>query len=83
MTAHGTTDEKLVYMANQIAAFFHPYPAEEARAGIMQHIADFWTPGMRRSLQAVVDRGGEDLDPLVIRAFRGASSDPQRLANGA
>ena len=82
MTAHGS-DEKLMRMANQIAAFFHPYPAEEARAGIMQYIADFWTPGMRRALQAMVDRGGEDLDPLVTRAFRGASADPRRSANGA
>ena len=61
--------DKLVSMANQIAAFFHAYPDDEARAGVARHIADFWTPGMRRALQAKIDGGEAGLDPLVLRAF--------------
>jgi formate dehydrogenase subunit delta len=86
VTTHGAGDEKLSRMANQIAAFFHACPAEEARAGIAQHIADFWTPGMRRTLQDTVDRGGEGLDPLVVQALGGrtmisASSACQRRSD--
>jgi len=68
---HGASDEKLCHMANQIAAFFHAYPADEARTGIAQHIADFWTPAMRRTLQDTVDRGGDGLDHLVMQALGG------------
>jgi formate dehydrogenase subunit delta len=73
VTAQGAGDEKLSRMANQIAAFFRAYSAEEARAGIVQHIADFWTPAMRRTLQDTVDRGGQGLDLLVVQAFEGRS----------
>jgi formate dehydrogenase subunit delta len=71
MTTHGASDEKLSRMANQIAGFFNTYPPDEARAGIVQHIADFWTPTMRRTLQDTVDRGGQGLDLLVVQAFGG------------
>ena len=60
--------EKLARMAKQIADFFRPYPEEEARAGIRDHIQSFWTPAM----QAAILRAGPDvaLDPLVAAALR-------------
>jgi formate dehydrogenase subunit delta len=68
-----TGDEKLVRMANQIADFFRAYPPEEARAGIADHIASFWTRVMREGLEARIAAGGQGLDPLVLGAFGGAS----------
>lgn len=40
--------EKLVQMANQIAAYFAVYPEERARQGVLDHINAFWEPRMRR-----------------------------------
>ena len=62
---------KLAAMANQIAAFFRPYPAEAGAAGVREHVEAFWTPAMRRDLAARVARDPAELDPLVIAAFRG------------
>ena len=45
-------NEKLVRMANQIAAFFRSYPQDEAVAGIHKHVTAFWTPRMREQLAA-------------------------------
>lgn len=41
------TEQKLVYMANQIATFFEAIPPEEAAAGVADHINKFWEPRMR------------------------------------
>ncbi len=68
MSAPGS--DKLVMMANQIAAYFHPYPKERALAGIAKHIEDFWTPKMRASL----DLRAPKLDPLVREALGASQS---------
>lgn len=60
--------EKLTYMANQIAGFFHSRPHEEAVAGVADHISKFWEPRMRSQLFAVLGEGGTGLDPLVREA---------------
>lgn len=65
-------DDKLVLMANQIAAFFAAYPADQARAGVHDHIASFWTPGMRRRLTALVAARSPALSPLVLGALGSA-----------
>ncbi len=62
------TTEKLAHMANQIANFFRSYPADEACAGIRDHIQAFWTPDMRRAILAEGSHAG--LDPLVVTALR-------------
>ncbi len=62
------TDQKLVYMANQIAAFFQSQPKDEAAAGVAKHINDFWDPRMRTKLRAILDKGGDGLTPLVLAA---------------
>lgn len=59
--------DKLASMANQIAAFFKVYPAEEAQAGIKGHLEAFWTPKM---LEAMLARGPHaGVDPLVTAAL--------------
>ncbi|KQP09905.1 MULTISPECIES: formate dehydrogenase subunit delta [unclassified Methylobacterium] len=64
-----TSDQKLVRMANQITTFFRSYPDEEAVAGIHKHIVAFWTPKMRRSLEAFGPTEGSGLDPLALKAI--------------
>jgi len=64
------TTERLVHMANQIAAFFRSYPHDVAVAGIAGHIRQFWERRMRDQLAAHVAAGGEGLDPLVIAATK-------------
>lgn len=59
----------MIRMANQIAAYFEPYPRAEALSGIANHIKKFWDPRMRKQLDEYIAGGGEDLSPLVIAAF--------------
>ena len=76
---------KLARMANQIASFFRSYPDEEAAAGISEHIVAFWTPRMRRDLDAAIEAGQAGIDPLVVSAFRNVSrarSPAQRQTAG-
>ncbi|GJE15544.1 formate dehydrogenase subunit delta [Methylobacterium marchantiae] len=89
-----TTNDKLVRMANQIAGFFRSYPDDEAVAGIHKHIVAFWTPKMRRALEAHGPEEGSGLDPLALRAItsthdqsdspiRAATTDPHLQGAGA
>jgi formate dehydrogenase subunit delta len=71
MQAHSpapSANEKLIYMANQIAKFMESKPATEGRDLLASHINDFWEPRMRRQLFAVLDAGGAGLRPLVLEA---------------
>ncbi|AWN35017.1 formate dehydrogenase subunit delta [Methylobacterium radiodurans] len=89
-----TQADKLVRMANQIAAFFRSYPEEEAVAGIDKHIRAFWTPKMIAHLENALPEQGDRVDELVVRALSGAepqadspvraaTRDPQLLGAGA
>jgi formate dehydrogenase subunit delta len=60
--------DKLIRMANQIAAFMASRPAGEAAAGVAQHISDYWAPPMRRQLFEIAAAGGGGLHPLVRAA---------------
>ncbi len=57
--SHKTTADKLVYMANQIATFFHTQPKDEAVAGVADHINHFWEPRMRDQLFDDPRTGGQ------------------------
>ena len=61
--------EKLVYMANQIAAFFKAQGEAKAPAGIADHVMKFWDPRMRKAILAHVTNGGEGLEPLARKAM--------------
>ncbi len=61
--------DKLVRMANQIAAFFASQPEREREAGVAEHVRNFWTPAMRRDIYAHLDAGAPGLDPLAARAL--------------
>jgi formate dehydrogenase subunit delta len=66
-TPHKTND-KLVYMANQIGAFFKSQGLDTASAKIAEHMTKFWDPRMRRAIVAHLDAGGAGLDPATRRA---------------
>lgn len=61
------SEDKLIRMANQIAAFFEVQPGDRA-APIAAHINENWSPPMRAGLLAHVAAGGAGLNPLVIAA---------------
>ncbi len=64
--------DKLVRMANQIAAFFASEPDRRlATDGVAGHLARFWEPRMRRELLARFDAGVVDgMSELVVEALR-------------
>jgi formate dehydrogenase subunit delta len=60
--------EKLVMMANQIAAFFATQPGTTQAADVAAHLKAFWEPRMLAAFHAHVDAGGEGLSPLALEA---------------
>jgi formate dehydrogenase subunit delta len=71
------SDNDLIRMANQIAAFYGPYPPAEGLVGVQQHIKDFWEPRMRRAFDALVEKGGAGLTPLALEAGQGLVRERQ------
>ena len=61
--------DKLIYMANQIGAFFKSQGHDQAVSGIANHIHKFWDPRMRSAILAHLDAGGAGLDPNVREAI--------------
>lgn len=59
--------EKMVMMANQIAAFFDTQPGDAADK-IADHLRDFWEPRMRAQLLTYLETGGGGLKPSVLAA---------------
>lgn len=72
--------DKLVRMANDIAAFFASQPGDQA-AGVGDHIRSFWTPVMRRQMYRYMDDGGVGLAPLALEALLALrAKDPAAIA---
>ena len=64
-----TPEEKLVYMANQIAVFFAAQGETRAAAGIADHLEKFWGPDMRKTFLAMAARDPAKLHPAVKAAI--------------
>lgn len=62
--------EKMVHMANQIAAFFKTQPGNDQAERVAAHLTDYWEPRMRRQLCDHVASGGEGLDEVAEQAVR-------------
>ena len=62
-------DEKLAYMANQIAKFFAAQGEEKAALGVADHLQKFWNPDMRRDFLAAAAKDSSDLHPAVKAAL--------------
>jgi formate dehydrogenase subunit delta len=62
--------ERLVAMANDIAAFFDADADKAAAAeGVRFHISRFWEPRMRREIIAHVRKGGAGLSATARAAI--------------
>lgn len=61
--------DKMVHMANQIAAFFKSQPGGDTAEKVAAHLNDFWEPRMRAQLIDHIGAGGDGLDPVVIAAL--------------
>ena len=58
--------ERLIQMANDIAAFFAAEPDRaEAAAGVAAHLKRFWEPRMRQAIRAHAESGGDGLSELA------------------
>jgi formate dehydrogenase subunit delta len=62
-------DEKLAYMANQIATFFASQGEERAPGNVADHIEKFWNPDMRRDFLVAASAGTLNLHPAVKAAL--------------
>ncbi|MEP9369552.1 formate dehydrogenase subunit delta [Xanthobacter sp. VNH20] len=70
--SHSTsTNDRLVYMANQIATAFSTQHHAEAVASTREHIHKFWDPRMRSKIFEHLDHGGEGLSPIAKEALEG------------
>jgi formate dehydrogenase subunit delta len=58
--------QRLVAMANDIAAFFDAEPDQSVAAeGVRSHLARFWEPRMRKEIVAHLAAGGAGLTPTA------------------
>ena len=60
--------DRMIYMANQIAAFFRTQPGGDQAERVAAHLRDFWSPEMRAEPRAHAAGQGEGLDGLVLEA---------------
>jgi formate dehydrogenase subunit delta len=61
-------DEKLVYMANQIADFFRAQGEARAVPAIADHINKFWDPVMRENFLRLAQNADANLHDLVRKS---------------
>lgn len=59
------TQQRLIYMANQIAANFGTLTPDKASAAVADHIAMFWDPRMK----AMIFADGDGLSPVAGAAI--------------
>jgi formate dehydrogenase subunit delta len=65
------SEDQLIKMANDIAAFFHGETnREEAVGGVVNHIQKFWTRRMRERLVERVRAGEGGFADLALEAAR-------------
>ena len=64
------SEEKLVYMANQIARNIAPSSTSEAAKAVADHIAHFWDPRMKQMIFAHIDAGSTDLSPSALAGLK-------------
>ncbi|TWD81348.1 formate dehydrogenase subunit delta [Kribbella amoyensis] len=57
-----------VRLANEISRQFAHKAPEEAATAVANHLKVAWDPRMKTALLAYVDAGGDELDPIAVRA---------------
>jgi len=69
--------ERLVAMANDIAAFFDSETDKAvATEGVRFHISRFWDPRMRREIIAHVAAGGDGMCATAMNAVKALAPPP-------
>jgi formate dehydrogenase subunit delta len=71
-------NQKLVYMANQIAKFFAHEGAERGAVDVADHLRQFWDPRMRGAILAHLGQGGGGLDPIAREAVEQLQAESGR-----
>lgn len=76
-----SNDDKLIYMANQIARNFEALGHDHAIAATEDHIITFWDPRMKSRIIALAAWQGEALAPIaaaaIARLHAGVEPTPQ------
>ncbi len=67
-TAVMSTEERLIYMANQIARNLAAQGGDEAIGMVAEHIRNFWDPSMRRRIIALANERRDSLSPIAAAA---------------
>lgn len=63
--------QRLVAMANDIAAFFDAEADKEAAAEqVANHLRKFWEPRMREAIRRIAADGGTGMSALALSAVR-------------
>ena len=57
--------DNVIRQTNQTAAFFAPYPHDEAVAAVADHLHKFWDPQSRRTMFVYLEQGGAGLSELA------------------
>ena len=71
--------QRLVAMANDIAAFFDSEPDKAVAAeGVRFHLSRFWDPRMRREIISHVSGGGAGLTPTAKAAIALLTNSPNQ-----
>ncbi|WP_150294202.1 formate dehydrogenase subunit delta [Sphingobium estronivorans] len=63
-----STEDRLIYMANQIARNLAALSEKEAVAMVADHIRDFWDPAMKQRICALAAARPEALTPVAAAA---------------
>lgn len=63
-----STEDRLIYMANQIARNLAVQRPERSVEMVADHIRDFWDPSMKRRIVALANDRQEDLSPIASAA---------------
>lgn len=75
-----STDDRLVYMANQIAGAFAQRSPSEAVVAVWDHLWHFWDPRMRERIVAHVAAGGAGLNDVAKAAVARLASGDSPIA---
>jgi formate dehydrogenase subunit delta len=64
-----STEDRLIYMANQIARNVAALGEEEAVATTADHIRSFWDPAMKKRIHVLAAARPEALSPIAAAAI--------------
>jgi len=62
------SSDKLILMANQIAAFYATQSGIDQADAVARHLKSFWEPRMLRQFHEATVAGAEGIHPLVLQA---------------